>query len=339
MLVVVGFFAVLVLPAQLWAADEPSQPTGPNIVVARGDGTLYVSGYAGKFLQKFDSNGALLDSKSGPFEHIRSLTFDNQNNLYLADNIQVIKYDSQDKTLGALRDKNIDKGRQFNNLVSLAVDEQGNLYGGYLNNEGLKKMDNTGRFLTKWGESPSPVGMALDRQGNLYVVDSETSLLYKFNLDGTLLATLGSKGDKPGQLNNPLGLTVDRQGNLYIADAANNRIQKLDSNGKPLAEWRKAGSTELKRPSGVATDEKGNIYIADYGNARMVKLDANGNFLTEWQSADWKPYEGRSLDDVVLVIFGALLILIIVCVIVFRISRSKASSITPSQPKKDLQVP
>ncbi len=53
-----------------------------------------------------------------------------------------------------------------------------------------------------------------------------------FDLDGTLLAEFGSKGEGNGQFNEPAGVAVDGAGNIFVADKGNNRVQVLKPVGK-----------------------------------------------------------------------------------------------------------
>jgi len=120
----------------------------------------------------------------------------------------------------------------------------------------------------------SPVGMAADRMGNLYVVDAANSRIDKLAPDGTLLATLGSRGNAPGQLDRPTAVALDPIGNVYVADTANSRIEKLSVTGVPLGTWGSFGSGpgQFNGPHGVAVDHEGNVYVGDTGNDRVQKL-------------------------------------------------------------------
>jgi len=54
-----------------------------------------------------------------------------------------------------------------------------------------------------------PLDMALDAEGNLYVLDTGNHRIQKFSPDGDFLATLGRKGQGPGEFNFPGSLDID----------------------------------------------------------------------------------------------------------------------------------
>ena len=50
-----------------------------------------------------------------------------------------------------------------------------------------------------------------------------------------LIASVGTKGAAPGQLNLPHSITADAKGNVYVADRSNRRIQVVFDND--LMRW------------------------------------------------------------------------------------------------------
>ena len=64
-----------------------------------------------------------------------------------------------------------------------------------------------------------PVGIAVDPNGGLIVADSGNHRLVRISESGTVTATYGEYGTRPGQFRRPLGATVDHDGLLeYIQD-------------------------------------------------------------------------------------------------------------------------
>ncbi len=78
-----------------------------------------------------------------------------------------------------------------------------------------------------------PTDVAFDAAGNIYVADGVgNQRVAKFDKNGVLVKSWGSKGTEPGQFGaSARAIAVDAQGNVYVADSGNKRIQVFDSNG------------------------------------------------------------------------------------------------------------
>lgn len=68
-------------------------------------------------------------------------------------------------------------------------------------------------------------GIQCDPQGRLYVSDAYQGLVKVFGPTGTLLATIGSLGDAPGQLRSPSDVALDPGGRLLVASPNNGRVE------------------------------------------------------------------------------------------------------------------
>jgi len=78
----------------------------------------------------------------------------------------------------------------------------------------------------------SPSDIAMDAAGNIYILDSGNQRIQKFSPEGKYLATIGRKGQGPGEFSSPASLDVDSKGYLYIFDPAQRRLQILTPEGK-----------------------------------------------------------------------------------------------------------
>jgi streptogramin lyase len=181
---------------------------------------------------------------------------------------------------------------EFDFMLGIGIDLQGNVYVADFNRVRVNKFDSTGKFLMQWAtEQPiGPSGLAVDTQGNVYVVNHRTHehQIQKFDSNGQLLAEWGINGSGDGQIgagghSGPEDLAVDQQGNVYVADRVNNRIEKFDTNGNFLATIGTPGSEgqgQMSEPGDVTVDQLGNIYVLD---AKFLqKFDPNGEFIAEW---------------------------------------------------------
>jgi YD repeat-containing protein len=141
-----------------------------------------------------------------------------------------------------------------------------------------------------------PSGVALDAQGNLYIGDLENQRVRRVDTSGTITTvagdgTAGFGGDggpaTSAQLHDPAGVAVDSLGTVYIADSDNHRIRKVTSAGTitTAAGNGTAGFTgdggpptdaSLNYPTGVALAGDGSLYIADRDNNRIRKIGPAG---------------------------------------------------------------
>jgi len=79
-----------------------------------------------------------------------------------------------------------------------------------------------------------PSDVSADKDGNIYILDSANARVQKFGPDGKYLATIGRKGQGPGEFIFPDTLSVDRDGNLVVADSPQNRVHIIIGGGKDV---------------------------------------------------------------------------------------------------------
>ena len=77
-----------------------------------------------------------------------------------------------------------------------------------------------------------PSDVAVDAAGNLYVLDSANARIQKFGPDGKYLATIGRKGQGPGEFMMPGDIDIDRDGNLVVSDSSQSRIHVIIDGGR-----------------------------------------------------------------------------------------------------------
>jgi hypothetical protein len=80
----------------------------------------------------------------------------------------------------------------------------------------------------------TPGDIVEDGQGNIYIADAANYRLQKFDKDGKFLASLGRKGQGPGEFSSLRSLNVDSEDRLYVLDDTRRRILVLASDGKEI---------------------------------------------------------------------------------------------------------
>jgi streptogramin lyase len=88
-----------------------------------------------------------------------------------------------------------------------------------------------------------PTDVAWDPAGNIFVADGYgNSRVVKYDKDGRFMASVGTRGAEPGQLNTPHTIAADAKGNIYVGDRGNSRIQVFDNDLKLKAIYDKVGA-------------------------------------------------------------------------------------------------
>ncbi|HSP15106.1 MAG TPA: IPT/TIG domain-containing protein [Thermoanaerobaculia bacterium] len=198
-----------------------------------------------------------------------------------------------------------------NDLGSLALDPQGNLYLADESNSRIRRIDRQTGIITTFYMPPtgsqgqdavqSVRSIAFDRDGNLYYGGSGRIVKvnpagqfvtawgngkYAFPVDGAPAATSG--------LGHDIGLAIDRAGNIIYSDDAIRRVRRINvatglletvagigpsivgENGPAIATDAGSGT----EGADLAFGPDGELVIADAGNGRIRRLEANGNLTT-----------------------------------------------------------
>lgn len=98
-------------------------------------------------------------------------------------------------------------------------------------------------FLQKLGEINAndenfqffrPTDAALDFDGNIYILDSGNFRIQKFDSNGKFLATIGKKGQGPGELLSSREMCIGTDSLLYVPDSENRRIHIFSLSGQAM---------------------------------------------------------------------------------------------------------
>ncbi len=240
----------------------------PHGIAIDSSGNVYVADQGNFRIQKFDSNGAHLDTwgniRDDELKSTAGLAVDRQGSVYISE-----WYWTSD-----------------DGWVTYTLHSR------------VRKLNPDGSLVTQWGDTGTgngqfngPHGVAVDSNDNVYVADSFNHRIQKFTSNGTFLNKWGGLCDVAkrgpdacdGKFNHPVGIAVDAAGDVYVGDTMNHRIQKFDSNGGLLAKWGSSCVTDTGDPDGcdgefyvptdVSVDQGGAVFVADTGNSRIQKFN------------------------------------------------------------------
>ena len=166
------------------------------------------------------------------------------------------------------------------------------------------------------GVFPDPDGRhmwVLDRCGANSCIDSELDPVFKFDLDGNVVANFGG-----GIFAWPHGFFVDHEGNVWVADGPTGaraeagaavgkgqQVFKLSPEGEVLMTLGIAGVwgdglDRFNGPSEVLVAPTGEIYVLDGhgegGNNRVMRFTGDGEFVRSWGTSGPGPAVGEFSD-------------------------------------------
>ena len=162
----------------------------------------------------------------------------------------------------------------------------------------------------------------VDRFGFVWATDSADNVVYKFDMNGTLLMTLGKKGvagdnNSHDLFNGPNDVAVAPNGDVFVSDGdRNSRIVKFTKDGhfiKIIGGVTGTAPGQFGFPPGVkpteglvhaiAFDSKGRLITIESSNPRIQVFDQDGNFIEQWPKLGFKKACGLVIapDDTVYV--------------------------------------
>jgi tetratricopeptide (TPR) repeat protein/sugar lactone lactonase YvrE len=128
----------------------------------------------------------------------------------------------------------------------------------------------------------NPVAVAVDKSGALWVLDKKNLKVLKLDESGNMLASIGSKGSKKGQLDDPTDMAIASNGDIYIADRGNNWVQAFSSDGGFVRAITKSTTAALDEPAAIALDPQDKLYVLDKGRSVISVFSAKGEPLLEF---------------------------------------------------------
>jgi sugar lactone lactonase YvrE len=149
----------------------------------------------------------------------------------------------------------------------LAVDSQGNLYGGNWFEGEVYKVTPSGEVTLLADGYENVNGITVDEDDNLYFSATGDSAIFRITPDGTV-SQYG-----PSMMTQPNGLIFDPESDtLYVSSYLGNEILKLAPDGT-LITWISGG--ELAGPLGITFDDENRLYIANFDDGKIFRVEGN----------------------------------------------------------------
>ena len=174
-------------------------------------------------------------------------------------------------------------GYKFETPIGIALGANGEILVADAELHSVFRLDKKGDPVGDFGRDilKRPTGLARDPQrGLVYVADTHAHDIKVFSDDGTLLKTIGKRGEGDGEFNFPthLNFAADK---LYVTDTLNSRVQIFDTDGKMVQKFGKLGLYvgDMVRPKGVAVDSSNNIYVIESLYDNLLVFDKQGRTL------------------------------------------------------------
>jgi DNA-binding beta-propeller fold protein YncE len=249
----------------LWICD-----IGNHVIRRVHTPTGVISTFAGTGIPGATPDGSAIAGT--PLKGPRSMDFDRDGNLWLAT-------------------------REGNQLFRFNMKNQSISHLAGTGGKGFSSKNGPAKQLTLNG----PKGVAVDKEGNAWLVDSESSTIWRYRSDTGMLermAGTGEKGDGPDgdpldcRLARPHGIFVDADGSVFIGDSESHRIRVLRRHRTTNERYRvqlvaggerdqvniPAAQSRLREPFGTSFDGEGSLWIVEMASGnRLLKIDSNGN--------------------------------------------------------------
>ena len=251
---------------------------------------LFASSRGYQKIKVFDVNGTYLRSisTSGYPYHLDS--FGNLLAVTLADHHKVQIFDKNGtliQTLGS--SASTEPGKFFYNH-GVAFDDSGRLHVSSRHNHRVQFFENNGTYLGRKGFYGSPniegYDFCVTPENTFLVTDVQDDRIVEFDENGTVIESIGSRGNQDGQFNDPRSIAL-HNGTIYVSDTSNHRLCAFDRNGTFLFKTGSYGNGngQFNQPYGMIISEQSEeIYVADRNNHRIQVFDLDGNFVRKFGS-------------------------------------------------------
>lgn len=180
------------------------------------------------------------EAAPGPFATFNRQTdvaWDAAGNIFVSDgygNKRVVKFDKNGNFLKAWGSRGKGPG-QFEDVHTIQVDHQGNVYVGDRSNRRIQVFDNDGNFKTMYLNVGAPWAICITPGQHQYLYSSNSSgttdmnngEIYKMELDGRILGKFGRGGKQMKEFMAVHEVDCRNENEIYVGEISNWRVQKL----------------------------------------------------------------------------------------------------------------
>jgi PKD repeat protein/sugar lactone lactonase YvrE len=213
---------------------------GPSGICMDNAGHVYVTDTGNHGIKVFDDRGGLLyqwgryGSDAAQFNFPLSLAVDQNHHVFVADtnNHRIQKFTNTGEFLTQWGQWGNGIG-EMDHPSGIAVDEQ-TVYVSDSGNERILVFTSSGHYQNQWPASfQFPYHVSTDQYGCVYVSDVWEQCVYKYNMNGHMLARIHMNDFKNDGISFPTHLYVNDQGQLFVSDTQQDLInifQTIDKN-------------------------------------------------------------------------------------------------------------
>jgi DNA-binding beta-propeller fold protein YncE len=187
--------------------------------------------------------------------------------------------------------------------ASVAFDARGHLLVLTRGTEAFFEFDESGAYVRSFGGSvfTRAHGLRIDEAGNLWATDVGAHTVMKFDRDGRLRQTLGTRAEAGDwneatgshKLNQPTDVAINARGDVFVSQGhtpgagGDARVLKFDKDGHFLTSWggKGAGPGRFQVAHGLALDAQGQVWVMDRENQLIQVFSPDGAFVRQMRYA------------------------------------------------------